>query len=111
MENYNHIVSEYVKSTKNTCLCVSLSIFLILLFIISPLNKILLVSFIGKICIVILLIYSVYILLNNTWIFMKDFNIQILDGSWNQVKSNVICSYIFSIFLVILLVYTLRMFM
>lgn len=106
----DYIVSEYVKSTKNTCFCLSLSIFFILLFIISPLNKILLASFIGKIGISIILIYSIYILLYSTMKFTKDFNIKMLDGSWNQIKTNITCSYIFSLFLVTLLVYTLIFF-
>ena len=104
MESSNHIVTNYVESTKNTCICVCISIILILLFVFSPLNKILIASVTGKISIIIILLYSVYILMNNTYIFTKKFGVNLFDGSWNKLKTNISCSYIFALFLLILIV-------
>lgn len=104
----NNSIKDFADSTKNVCLCSTISIVLILIFIISPLNKILIASFIGKIGIIILLIATVFMVINNTYGFTKNNDISMLDGSWNQLKSNIICNYVFSIFLLILLLFVIR---
>ena len=101
MDNKENIITNYVEATKNTCLCVSISIFLILLFIMSPLNRILITSVIGKICILILLIYSIYILVNSTFFITKKFDINILENLesnhqyWNKrnVSNNILVEF------------------
>jgi hypothetical protein len=108
MDNSSSKIQNFSKSIKNVCLCSTISIFLILLFIISPLNKILIASSIGKIGIIILLIVTIYISLNNSYSFIKKNNINFIDGSWDQLKSNIICNYVFSIFLIILLFFVIK---
>lgn len=102
------MIVEYAKSTQNVCLCLSISTFLIMLFIMSPLNSFILSSFFGKIIILILLGYTIYYNITKTLKFSNDFNINIFSGDWNPVIMNVMCSYVFSGFLIVLLLTVLQ---
>ena len=95
-------VSNYVKNSKNVCLFVTLSIFFIFIFIFSPLNNTTF-AFVGKISILILLGYAFYKNIYITNNFSKDSNIVFTQGSWNNQKTNIVCSYVFSLFILLLL--------
>ena len=110
MVDQPNLIIEYAKTTKNICACVSVSIFLILLFILSPLNKFILTSMIGKISILILLGYVLFINITKTTNFSKQFHIDLIKGSWSPIKSNILCSYVFSIFIFVLFVSVLKTF-
>jgi hypothetical protein len=97
------MIVEYAKSTQNVCLCLSISAFLIMLFIMSPLNSFVLSSLFGKIIILILLGYTIFYNVTKTNKFASNFNIDIFSGDWDPVKMNIICSYIFTGFLSILM--------
>jgi flagellar biosynthesis component FlhA len=104
-----HIV-KFANGTKNVCFCVSLSIFMIILFMMTPLNKFMLSSIFGKIIILTLLGYAVFYNVKQTNQFTNDSNVSLTSGNWNTLKSNIICSYIFSLFLVILMLSVFRQF-
>lgn len=104
----NNSIEDFAKSTKNICLCSTLSIFLILVFIISPINKILMLSLIGKIGIIVLLMITIFLMINNTYGFTQNNDISFLEGNWSQLKSNIVCNYIFSIFLLVLLLFVIK---
>lgn len=108
MNSSSSMIVEYAKSTQNVCLCLSISTFLIMLFIMSPLNYFILSSFFGKIIILILLGYTIYYNITKTLKFSNDFNINIFSGDWNPVIMNVMCSYVFSGFLMVLLLTVLQ---
>ena len=98
--SYN--VSNYVKNSKNISLFVVLSIFFIFIFMLSPLNNTT-IAFIGKLGILILLGYAFYKNCYITFYFSKDSNLTFTQGSWNNQKTNVVCSYILSLFILLLL--------
>ena len=98
--SYN--VSNYVKSSKNISLFVILSIFFIFIFMFTPLSNTR-VAFIGKLSILILLGYAFYKNCYITFHFSKDSNLVFTQGSWNNQKTNVICSYVLSLFILLLL--------
>ena len=102
------LIVEYSKSTKNICMCLGIASVLIILFILSPLNSFMLSSIFGKAVILVLLVYMIYYNLKETNIFSNNFNISFTDGTWNSIKTNVICSYAFSAFIFILMVSVLR---
>jgi len=102
------IIVEYAKATQNVCMCLSLSIFLIVLFILSPLNKFLLTSIFGKVIIILLLGFTIFYNIKQTGKFSQDFNVSLLSGDWSTIKTNIAYSYIFTVFLLILLVTVLR---
>jgi len=108
MNSSSSMIVEYAKSTQNVCLCLSISTFLIMLFIMSPLNSFILSSFFGKIIILILLGYTIFYNITKTLKFSNDFNINIFSGDWNPIIMNVMCSYVFSGFLMILLLTILQ---
>jgi hypothetical protein len=70
-ENYE--LNDYLKSTKNVCLCTVISIFLIILFVISPLKNLFITSTIGKIVTILILSYGLYTNIINTNIFIFYF--------------------------------------
>ena len=103
-------IQKFTETAKKACLCTTLSIFLILIFIISPLNKISIMSILGKIIVVILLIVSIFMITTNTYQFTKRYDISILDITFwkNQMNINVMCNYTFSLFLIILLLCVIK---
>jgi hypothetical protein len=102
--NQSTTITEYTKSTQNVCMCLAISTFLITLFMMTPLNSLILSSIIGKIIILFLLGYAVFYNLKVTQRFSNELNIKLTSGNWNTIKTNIICSYIFTIFLLILAV-------
>ena len=101
MSNYStSSISNYVKKSKSISLFVVLSIFFIFMF--SPLNNTT-VAFIGKISILLLLGYAFYQNCFITFHFSKDSNIVFTQGSWNNQKTNIVCSYVLSLFILLLL--------
>ncbi len=102
------MIIEYAKSTQNVCMCLSVTIFFIILFMMTPLNTFLLSSIFGKVIIFTLLGYTLYYNLYNTNKFANTFNISLTSDSWNTIKTNIVCSYIFSLFLLVLLISLIR---
>jgi hypothetical protein len=102
------LILEYAKSTQNVCMCVAISMFLIVLFMMTPLNTFLLSSIFGKIIILTLLGYTLYYNVSNTNKFSQNFGVNVSSGNWNAVKTNIICSYVFSFFLLVLMISVIR---
>jgi hypothetical protein len=96
-------IIEYAKSTQNVCLCLSISAFLIILFIMSPLNTFVLSSIFGRVIILTLLGYTLFYNVTKTNKFANNYNIDISFNDWNPIKINIMCSYIFSGLLLILM--------
>jgi len=97
----NDSLMHYSNGTKDVCLFTIFSILLILIFIISPLNNFFLASIFGKIVILVLLGLALYKNITTTLYFSK--NVPILDGGWSNLKTNILLSYVFSIFIIILI--------
>ena len=112
--NVNLMIIEFSKSTQNVCMCLTISMFLIILFNMTPLNRFILSSIFGKIIILIILGYTIYYSITKTNKFYKklnnDFNISLTSGDWDPVKTNILCSYIFSALLFILIISVIRQF-
>ena len=107
MSNSSLIV-EYAKATQNVCLGMSISAFLIILFMMTPLNSFVLSSIFGKLIILLLLGYTIYYNIIKTNKFANNFNVDMMSNSWDPVKTNIACSYVFSGFLLILMSTVLR---
>ena len=102
------LVTEYAKSSEHICLCSTISICLILIFIFSPLNTFLMTSRIAKLIILMILIYTLFYNIKFTNIFSNKINVSLANGQWNPIKTNIMCSYIFSFFLFILILSVIR---
>jgi len=98
--------STYSNNSKNICVCTAISIIIIFLFVISPLKQHLFVSMSGKIVALLILAYVLVKNYMNTNYFSQSTNSNLLKGEWNSIKTNILCSYVFSFF-ILLLIFTL----
>jgi hypothetical protein len=100
----------FTDETKKVCLCSATSIFLIILFIISPLSNFFTTSLIMKILILAILVYTIYLNNNQTnqlRIASSVINSEMLKS---QLNMNIICSYIFTLFIGLLIIYVVKSF-
>jgi hypothetical protein len=100
----------FTNITKNICTCTALSIFIIMLFIISPFSYFFKTSMFMKVIALIIMIYTIYLnakqinLLRETSITSTNEKIQ------SQLNMNIICSYIFTIFIGLLIIFVVKSF-
>jgi hypothetical protein len=103
--NINNLITD---KTKKICICSVLSMALIILFILSPLSNLFITSIFMKLIAILILAYTIYLNTN------QSFTLQNIDKDnktkeyLSQLNINIICSYIFTIFLTLLLFYTLK---
>ena len=96
--------------TKKACLCSFVSIILIVLFIISPLNTFVITSSFMKIIILIILGYTIYLNNYQTNILSLTNNSELPFEIQSQLGTNIICSYVFTLFLAILFIFVIKSF-
>jgi hypothetical protein len=93
------------------CLCSFASMALIVLFIVSPLSNFFKTSLFMKLVSVVILAYTIYLNFLQTNLLR---NISVSNSSSSEVKSqlnmNIMCSYIFAVFLIILLLFVVKSF-
>lgn len=108
--NTDFNLTNFTKNTKKVCLCSFASIAIIILFVITPLSNFSKTSAFMKVIGLIVLFYTIY--LNNTQTnHLKNAN---ADNKSPQIKSqlqmNIICSYIFTLFLALLVFFVIKSF-
>jgi hypothetical protein len=110
MENSLFNVSLFTDETKKICTCSALSIIIILLFVISPLSNFFKTSIFMKIISLILLGYTLY--LNNIQTnLLRSVNTSSNSPELNsQINNNIICSYVFSLFIGLLIIFMIKSF-
>jgi hypothetical protein len=96
--------------TKKVCLCSFVSIVLIVMFIISPLSSFLMTSLFIKILILIILAYTIYLNNHQTNVLSLSKNSSQSPEIQAQLSTNIICSYIFTLFLGILFIFVVKSF-
>lgn len=96
-------INSYVEKTKNTCFYIIFSMFLIFLFIFGPLNRFIITSIIGRLIIILVLSYALYQNTISAMSFSKFTNTIFTDGPWTTIKTNIVCSYVFSLFILFLI--------
>ena len=94
--------------TKKVCLCSFVSIVIIVLFIVSPLSSFLLTSLIMKIIVLIILGYTIYLNNHQTNMLSLSKNESKSPEIQSQLSTNIICSYVFTLFLGILLIFVVK---
>ncbi len=99
----------FTDTTKRLCMCSALSIFIILLFVISPLsNLVTTLSAFMKIFVLLLLIYTLYLNNKQTQLLIEARQIAHAEQVNAQLAMNVLCSYVFSVFIGLLFIYVIR---
>ena len=98
----------FTDETKKVCLCSATSIFLIVLFIISPLSNLFKTSFFMKIIILIILVYTIY-LNNRQTNSLREAGVVINSEKLQfQLNLNIICSYVFTVFISLLVIFVIK---
>lgn len=101
----------FTDSTKKICMCSTISIVLIILFIISPLSNFFLTSLLMKIIILIILGYTIYLNIHQTNSLKSATNFVKSENIMKQLNTNIICSYMFTLFLGLLCIFVLKTFL
>ena len=103
-------VSIFTDITKNICMCSAVSITIIVLFIISPLSNFFKTSLFMKIIALLVLIYTIYLNVKQTNL-LRDASIKsITEQVKSQLNINIICSYVFTIFIGLLIIFIMKSF-
>ena len=100
----------FTDSTKKICTCSSISIFLIILFIISPLSNFFITSTLMKIVVLIILAYTIHLNMVQTNYLKNATNVANTDIVLSQLNTNIMCSYIFTLFLGLLGIFVVKSF-
>jgi len=107
-EHFNLIT--FTDTTKRVCTCSAISIFLIILFIISPLSSFFFTSLFMKIIIIIILSYTLYLNFQQTNYLRNASELKISKEVANQLNINIMCSYLFSLFIGLLIIFVIKSF-
>ena len=100
----------FTDSTKKIYTCSAVSIFLIILFIISPLSNFYMTSMLMKIIILIILAYTIYLNIIQTNYLRTATNVVISENVISQLNTNILCSYIFTLFLGLMGIFVIKSF-
>ena len=104
-------LTTFTDTTKKVCTCSAVSIFLIVLFIISPLSNFFLTSIFMKIVILILLGYTIYLNSQQTNYLRNASQLKLSNEISSQLNINIICSYVFTLFIGLLIIFVLKSFL
>ena len=100
----------FTDETKKICLCSATSIFLIVLFIISPLSNFFTTSLLMKIVTLVILVYTIYLNNNQTNLLREASSVINSENLKSQLNLNIICSYVFTIFIGLLVIFVTKSF-
>jgi len=96
--------------TKKVCMCSFTAIFLILIFVISPFSYFAKTSAFIKIIIVILLFYAIYLNILQTTSLTRANLVSKSDEVVTQFGMNIMCSHVFTFFLILLTFFVIKSF-
>ena len=108
--NEHFSLNTFTDTTKRVCTCSSISIFFILLFIISPLSRFFITSIFMRIVILLLLAYTIYLNSQQTDYLRNASNSNLSNEIASQLNINIICSYIFTLFIGLLIIFVFKSF-
>ena len=104
--NEHFSLTTFTDTTKTVCTCSAVSIFLIILFIISPLSNFFMTSVFMKIITLLLLSYTLYLNYEQTNYLSNASNQSNLSKEvHSQLSVNIICSYVFTLFIGLLIIF------
>lgn len=108
--NQSFNLTVFSDTTKNVCMCSAISIFLIILFIITPLSNFFKTSFFMKIITLIILGYTIYLNNKQTDDLRRANELITSVPLKSQLNMNIICSYVFTIFVGLLFIFVIKSF-
>lgn len=103
-------LSIFTRITKQICVSTFVSLFLIIVFVISPLHTLIKTAVFMKLVVLMLLMYTIKLNIHQTDLL----RIAGTSDKYKHVKSNVdvniICSYVFTLFLGVLAIFVIKSF-
>ena len=108
--NEHFSLSAFTDTTKRVCTCSAISIFLIVLFIISPLSNYFMTSTVMKIITISLLSYTLYLNILQTEYLRNASQLNVSKEVSSQLSINTMCSYIFTLFIGLLIIFVIKTF-
>ena len=108
--NEHFSLNTFTDTTKRACTCSAASIFLIVLFIISPLSRFFITSFLMRIIILVLLAYTIYLNTQQTNYLRNASKLELSNDISTQLNVNIVCSYVFTLFIGLLIIFVLKSF-
>lgn len=108
--NEHFSLSIFSENTVKVCTCAALSIFFIVLFIISPLSNYFLMSSFMKIITLLLLAYTIYLNVQQTNYLRNASAVNKKEELSHQLTVNIICSYVFTLFIGLLFLFVVKSF-
>jgi len=100
----------FTDETKKVCTCSAISIFIIILFVISPLSNFFKTSAFMKLISLILMGYTLFLNNNQTTLLRSAYLSSNTQEVNSQLNVNIICSYVFSIFIGLLIIFVVKSF-
>ena len=95
----------FTDETKKICICSAISIIIIVLFVISPLSNFFKTSIAMKLVALLLMGYTLFLNNKQTSLLRSAYSSSNTHDVNSQLNINVICSYVFSIFLGLLIIF------
>ena len=103
-------ITIFTDSTKKMCFCSATSIIVIVLFVISPLSNFFKTSLLMKILALLLMIYTIYLNIHQTELLRKASSYSKNENVNSQLNINIICSYVFTLFIGLLIIFLVKSF-
>ena len=103
-------LSIFTDSTKSICICTAASITIIILFVLSPLSNFFKTSSFMKLVSIIILGYTIYLNTIQTDYLRRATNSTSAENVKSQLNINIICSYIFTLFMGLLVIFVVKSF-
>ena len=100
----------FTDMTKNICMCSAISITIIICFIISPLSNFFKTSLFMKIIAIIILVYTIYLNTKQTNLLRTASLTSTTEEVKSQLNINTMCSYVFTIFIGLLIIFVIKSF-
>lgn len=113
MNSYDNTAGQFdtqiiTDNTNKACTCTALSIFFILLFVLSPLHKYFFISLFMKIATLFLLAYTIYLNAQQT-IYLRNKNLETQKEELSKhLNTNIICSHILTLFVFLLFLFVVK---
>jgi hypothetical protein len=100
----------FTEKTKQICLITTTSIIIVIMFAVTPLSNYTKLSFIMKFISIILMGYIIYLNYSQTELLRSASLVTESEQIKSQLKKNIMCSYAFTLFIGLLIIFVLKSF-
>jgi hypothetical protein len=104
-ENFEGLFND---ETKKICICSFSALLLTVIFILSPLSSLFITSTLFKIAILVILVYTIHINIKQTNQLSNTKQSALSENITKQIEMNILCSYIFTFFLILLFLFVMK---